>query len=71
MSVHMSFMTTTATADTATCDKVRDPLKGMGAEYEGKLTWTCIKPANHDNRGPHLMVDAEGRKTQWRGADND
>lgn len=67
----MTGMTTTspAPADAATCDKVRDPLKDT--EIEGKLVWNCIKPAGHDNRGPHLMVDDQGRKTQWRGADND
>lgn len=53
-----------------TCDKVRDPFKG-DSELDGLLVWTCRKPAGHDNRGAHLMVNDQGQKTQWRGADND
>jgi nucleoside-triphosphatase THEP1 len=53
-----------------TCDKVRDPMKEL-AEFSGRVIWTCRKPASHDRRGAHLMVDDQGRKTYWRGADND
>jgi len=53
----------------ATCDKVRDTLKGT--EFESKTLWTCEKPAGHDKRGAHLMTDDQGRKMHWRGADND
>jgi hypothetical protein len=68
----MTGMTTTtapAPAKTAICDKVRDPLKDT--EFEGKLVWNCIKPAGHDKRGAHLMEDDKGRRTHWRGADNE
>lgn len=53
-----------------TCDKVRDPFK-EDAEFAGRMLWTCRKPAGHDNRGAHLMVNEQGQKTQWRGADNE
>lgn len=62
-------MTSTTASETPTCDKVRDPLRDT--EFEGKMLWNCSKPPGHDNRGAHLMVDAQGRKTYWRGADND
>lgn len=62
--------TTTAPAGTATCDKVRDPLSEL-PEFAGKMLWTCSKPAGHDNRGPHLMINDKSQKTQWRGADNE
>lgn len=77
----MTFMatdteTTTTVIDTlgnageGTCDKAYDPLKDI-PEFAGRAVWTCRKPANHDKRGAHLMVDAQGRKTSWRGADNE
>lgn len=55
----MAGMTTTkatASAGTATCDKVRDPLKEL-PEFAGKTLWICQKPAGHDNRGAHLMIE--------------
>jgi hypothetical protein len=57
-------------AGEGTCDKVRDPFMG-DHEFAGRAVWTCNKTAGHDNRGAHRMVDAQGRTTQWRGADND
>ncbi|MET4143897.1 hypothetical protein [Arthrobacter sp. UYCo732] len=66
----MTTTTTPAPADTATCDKVRDPLKEL-PEFAGKVLWTCEKPPGHDNRGAHLMVNDKGQKTHWRGADNE
>lgn len=68
----MTGMTTSAPApaETATCDKVRDPLSEL-PEFSGKMLWTCTKPAGHDKRGPHLMVNDKGQKTHWRGADNE
>lgn len=66
----MTTSTAAAPAATATCDKVRDPLKDI-PEFAGKAVWTCDKPAGHDRRGAHHMVDTQGRTTEWRGADND
>lgn len=66
----MTLTTAAAPAVTATCAKVRDPLREL-PEFAGRMLWTCEKPAGHDNRGAHLMVDVEGRKTYWRGADNE
>lgn len=62
--------TVTAPAATATCDKVRDPLKDI-PEFAGKVLYTCERPAGHDNRGAHLMTNEQGQRTFWRGADND
>ena len=54
-----------------TCDKVRDIVKDLFPEHAGRVLLTCRKPAGHDNRGPHLMVNDKGQKTLWRGADNE
>jgi hypothetical protein len=54
-----------------TCDKVYDPIKELFPEHAGRMLWTCRKPAGHDKRGDHLMINDKGQKTYWRGADND
>lgn len=65
-----SMTTETATSTSNICDKVRDPLREL-PEFAGKMLWTCEKPAGHDNRGAHLMINDKGQTTHWRGADND
>jgi hypothetical protein len=54
-----------------TCDKVRDIVKDLFPEHAGRVLYTCRKPAGHDKRGPHLMINEKGQKTHWTGADNE